>query len=351
MELLQRTLSMIGDLDDKAIAAAQDRLDTLIKPRGSLGKLEEIAVQLAGIQSKDKPELGQKLLVIMASDHGVAEEGVSAFPPGASRKMILNFLHQGAAVNILANYTQTRLLLVDIGLDGEPIVHPDLCIRRIRSGSGNICCENAMTGLEAIAAIETGIELINHEVDAGVSIVATGELGIANTTPSTAILACLSQADIEDITGRGTGLDDAALRKKQQIIKQALATNQPDPSSPIDIVSKVGGLEIAALTGVILACAARRVPVVLDGFVSTAAALLACKMNVKSRNYIFAAHLSEEPGHRIMLEALGLKPLLNFGLRIGEGTGAVLVLPLIEAAVKIINEMATFEDVGIDHLV
>lgn len=347
MELLQRTLAMIGDIDQKAAAEAQKRLDCLLKPQGALGKLEEIVVQLAGIQGKNRPELGTKLLVIMAADHGVAEEGVSAIPSGASRKMLLNFLNQGAAVNVLVNYTQTRLLLVDVGLTGEPINHPDMCLRRIRSGSGNICHEIAMTRLEAIDAIETGIEMINKEVDTGVSIVATGELGIANTTSSTAILACLSHADIEEITGRGTGLDDAELRKKKQIIKQALAINRPDPNNPLDILSKVGGLEIAALTGVILACAARRVPVVLDGFVSGAAALLAYRMNNQCRQYLMAAHLSEEPGHRVMLDDLGIKPILDLGLRIGEGTGAVLVFPLIEAAVKIMNEMATFEDVGI----
>lgn len=349
MELLHKTLSMIRDIDHIAAAQAQIRLDSLLKPRGSLGKLEEIAVQLAGIQGKSIPELGRKLLVIMAADHGVAQEGVSAFSSGASQKMILNFLHQGAAVNVLANYTQTRLLLVDVGLAGEPIVHPELCIRRIRSGSGNICREAAMTEFEVIAAIESGIELINQEIDAGISVVATGELGIANTTPSTAILACLSQAEIEDITGRGTGLDDAALCKKQRIIQQALAVNQPDPDNPLDVLSKVGGLEIGALTGVILACAARRVPVVLDGFVSSAAALVACRMNSRCRLYLIAAHLSEEPGHKIILDDLEIRPLLDFGLRIGEGTGAVLVLPLIEAAVKIMNEMATFAEAGISQ--
>ncbi len=349
MELLQKTLSMIVDIDQTAAAEAQKRLDNLIKPRGSLGKLETAAVQLAGIQGKSIPELGRKLLVIMAADHGVAKEGVSAFSSGASPKMIMNFMHQGAAVNVLANYTQTRLLLDDVGLAGEPVNHPYLCVRRIRPGSGNICREPAMTKLEAIAAVETGIELINQEIDAGISLVATGELGIANTTSSTAILACLSQAAVEDITGRGTGLDDAALYKKQQIICQALAINRPNPNDPLDVLSKVGGLEIAALTGVILACAARRVSVVLDGFVSGAAALLACRMNPLCRHYMIAAHLSEEPGHKVILQELGLSPLLDFGLRIGEGTGAVLAIPIIEAAVKIINEMATFSEAGISQ--
>lgn len=348
MELLQQTLSQIGDVDHYAAAKAKKRLDSLIKPQGSLGKLETIAIQLAGIQGKARPELGRKLLVIMAVEHGVAQEGVSAFPKDASQKLMLNFLQQGAAVNVLANYTQTSILLVDVGLREAPLAHPDLYIRRIRSGSGNIVREAAMTHSEAVTAIETGIELTNQKIDDGYSLLAIGESGIANTTLSTAILACLSHANIEDITGRGTGLNDAELYKKQQIIKKALAINKPDPSNPLDVLSKVGGLEIAALTGVILACAARRVPLVLDGFVSGSAALLACRMDARCRQYMIAAHLSEEPGHKQMLQDLELTPLLDFGLRIGEGTGAVLVLPLLEAAVKIMQEMATFEEAGIN---
>ncbi len=347
MDLLQTTLSTISDLDYKSAAEAQKRLDILIKPQGSLGKMEEIVTQLAGIQCTARPELGKKVVIIMAADHGVAEEGISAFPPEASTLMMRNFLLQGAAVNILAKYTGAKLLLVDVGLSGEVIVHPDLYLRRIRPGTGNICREPAMTKLEAIAAIETGIDLVNQEVDAGITMVATGELGIGNTTTSTAILACLTGQTISSITGRGTGLDDRKLNKKRQVIKQALAVNQPNMDDPLDILTKLGGLEIAALMGVILGSAACRVPVVLDGLVAGAAALLASRMNEKCRLYLIAAHLSEEPGHRIMLEELELKPLLDFGLRIGEGTGAVLAFPMIEAAVKIFNEMATFDEVGI----
>jgi len=347
VELLQKTLTKIKDIDHGAAEKAQARLDGLIKPRGSLGKLEEIVVQLAGIQSNPRPQLGPKLLVIMAADHGVAKEGVTAFPSDGSTKMLLNFLNQGAAVNVLAQYTNTRILLVDVGLNGDPIVHPNLCVRRIKPGSGNISREAAMSETEAIAAIETGIELVEREADAGVGLVAVGELGIGNTTPSTAILACISGEDIQAITGRGTGLDDGALLIKQQVIQKALEINQPDQDNPLDILSKVGGLEIAALTGVMLSCAARRVPVVLDGFVSGAAAMLACRMNARCSQYMIASHLSEETGHRTMLTELGLRPLLDLGLRIGEGTGAVLALPLIESVVKIINETASQAEVGI----
>ncbi len=348
MELLQKTLTKIKDIDHGAVEKAQARLDGLIKPRGSLGKLEEIAVQLAGIQSNPRPQLSPKLLVIMAADHGVAKEGVTTFPADGSTKMLLNFLNQGAVVNVVAQCTNTRILLVDVGLNGDPIVHPNLCVRRIKPGSGNICREAAMSETEAIAAIETGIELVEREIDTGVGLVAVGELGIGNTTPSTAILACISGEDIQAITGRGTGLDDGALLIKQQVIQKALEINQPDQDNPLDILSKVGGLEIAALTGVMLGCAARSVPVVLDGFVSGAAAMLACRMNPRCSQYMIASHLSEETGHSTMLTELGLRPLLDLGLRIGEGTGAVLALPLIESVVKIINKTASQAEVGIN---
>lgn len=346
MELLQHTLAKIGDLDQKAAAEAQNRLDHLCKPRGSLGKLETLLVQLAGIQGQARPQIREKLLAIMAADHGAAWEGVSAYPPDAGQKLLMNFLGKGAPVSILTGYTKTRLLLVDVGLRGKPVMHSQLCVRRVRSGSGNIGREAAMTKREAVAAIETGVMLINQEIDAGINVVALGELGIANTTPSTAILACLGNMDPAEITGPGAGLKDAKLKKKIQLITQALAINQPDPRNPLDVLSKLGGLEIAALTGAILACAARRVPVVLDGFVSGAAAMLACRLNARCKCFLMAAHLSEEPGHKLMLADLGLEPLLDLGLRIGEGTGAVLALPLLEAAANILQKAATLEEVG-----
>ncbi|WP_046499905.1 nicotinate-nucleotide--dimethylbenzimidazole phosphoribosyltransferase [Syntrophomonas zehnderi] len=350
MELLTKTLSMVKDIDNCSAEQAQQRLNSLIKPQGSLGRLETIAIWLAGIKGNPVPQIGKKVVLIMAADHGVAREGITAFPPQAGNLMIKNFLHQGAAVNVLANYNKTRFVLVDVGLSGEAVSHPDLFVRRIRAGTRNICREEAMTRREAIAALELGIEIINKEIDAGATIVAIGELGIGNTAVSSAILACLSGRDIREITGRGTGLDDCALTRKQQVIAQALEVNRPNLIDPVDILSRVGGLEIGALTGVIVGSAARSIPVVLDGFVSSIAAWLACRMNPQCRSYLLASHLSEEPGHRIVLEELKLEPLLDFGLRIGEGTGAVLVFPLIESAVKIINEMATMDEVGIKLL-
>ncbi|CFY07219.1 Nicotinate-nucleotide-dimethylbenzimidazole phosphoribosyltransferase, prokaryotic [Syntrophomonas zehnderi OL-4] len=349
MELLQRTLQRIGEVDYNACQEAQRRLDNLTKPPGSLGVLESIAVQLAGIQGHPRPELGEKVVMVMAADHGVAVEGISAFPQEVTRQMVINFLNHGAAVNVLAQQAGARVVVTDVGITGAALSHPDLHSRRVRPGTRNMAKEAAMTKAEAVAAVEIGIEMVSREIETGAALIATGEMGIGNTTASSAILACCSTAAIEEITGRGTGLNDQVLLKKQAIIKQSLAINQPDTDSPLDILSKVGGLEIAALTGVILGAAAYRTPVVLDGFISTAAALIACKLNEKTKPYLLASHLSQEPGHQIMLKEIGLKPMLHLDLRLGEGTGAVLAFPLIEAAVKIMHDMATFDQAGVSN--
>lgn len=349
MELLQRTLDLIDNVDYKAGEEAQRRLDSLTKPPGSLGVLENIIVQLASIQRNPMPKLGEKVVMVMAADHGVVAEGVSAFPQEVTPQMVINFLNQGAAINVLAQQAGARVVVTDVGIAGEALIHPDLQIRKVRPGTRNMAREAAMTEQEAIAAVEVGIEMVCQEIDAGATLIATGEMGIGNTTASSTILACFTDQTIAAITGRGTGLNDQALIKKQAVIKQALAVNQPDPSNPMEVLAKVGGLEIAALTGVILGAAARKTPVVVDGFISTAAALLACKLNHKTTQYMLASHLSQEPGHRIMLEEIGLKPMLHLDLRLGEGTGAVLAFPLIEAAVKIIHEMATFEQAGVNN--
>lgn len=347
MELLQKTLAAIQRADQKAGEQAQQRLDSLTKPPGSLGALENIAVQLAAIQGRTIPVLGPKVVMVMAADHGVVEEGVSAFPQEVTPQMVMNFLHHGAAINVLSAHAGAKVVVTDVGIIGEAIDHPDLHIRKIRPGTRNMAKEAAMTEAEAIAAIEAGIEMAAAEIEAGASLIATGEMGIGNTTPSAAILACISGQAVESITGRGTGINEAGLKVKQAVINRALEVNQPDPAQPLDVLRKVGGLEIAALTGVILEAAARKVPVVLDGFISTAAALLAYKLNENSVDYMIASHLSQEPGHKIMLDLMGLKPVLYFDLRLGEGTGAVLAFHHIEAAVKIITEMATFEEAGV----
>ena len=349
MNLLKQTLENIVKTNPAMGEEAQKRLDNLAKPPGSLGVLEKIVVQLAQIQENPLPTLGDKVVMTMAGDHGVVEEGVSAFPQEVTPQMVLNFLYNGAAINVLSNHAGARVIVTDVGVAGEPIDHPDLNNCRVRPGTRNMAKGPAMTEEEAVAAIEVGIKLVNEEIDKGAALIGTGEMGIGNTTPSSAILACFSGKDVEFITGRGTGVDDHGLIKKQQVIKKALEVNNPDPTDALDVLKKVGGLEIAALTGVILGASARRVPVVIDGFISTAAALVAYNMKKECKEYMLASHLSQEPGHKIMLDIMDLQPVLYLDLRLGEGTGAALAFHLIEAAVKIIHEMATFEEAGVSN--
>lgn len=349
MELLEKTLASITEADRDAGRKARHRLDNLTKPPGSLGVLEKIAVQLAEIQGNPLPVLGQKAVMVMAADHGVVEEGVSAFPQEVTPQMVANFLNRGAAINVLAEHAGAKVVIADIGIAGQVMEHPNLISRRIRPGTRNMAQGAALSEEETVAAIETGIELVCQEIEKGITVFATGEMGIGNTTPSSAILACFSGKDVELITGRGTGLDNSGLVVKQNVIRKALEINQPDPGKPLDVLSKVGGLEIGALTGVILGAAAHKIPVVIDGFISTAAALVAYRLNEKCRDYLFASHLSQEPGHKIMLEQIGLEPMLYLDLRLGEGTGAVLAFNLLEAAVNIIHKMATFAEAGVSH--
>lgn len=351
MELFNETLKKISHVDREAGKQAQERLDSLIKPPGSLGALEDIVVKLASIQSRTIPVVDQKVVMVMAGDHGVVEEGVSAFPQEVTLQMVLNFLNHGAAINVLSKHAGAQVVVTDVGIIGVPIEHPELNIRKIRQGTGNMTKGPAMTEQEAIAAIEVGIEMVNNQIDAGANLVATGEMGIGNTTSSSAILACLYAQEIDNITGRGTGLDDKGVSLKQKVIQQSLAVNYPDPANALDVLAKVGGLEIAALTGVILGAAARKVAVVIDGFISTAAALVASRLNPLCTDYMIASHLSQEPGHKIMLEKMGLKPALYLDLRLGEGTGAVLVFHMVEAAVRIMGEMATFAEAGVSNKV
>jgi nicotinate-nucleotide--dimethylbenzimidazole phosphoribosyltransferase len=250
---------------------------------------------------------------------------------------------------VLSTHVGAKVVVTDVGVIGKAVEHPHLNVRKIREGTRNMAKEAAMTEEEAISAIEVGIELVNKEIDQGATMIATGEMGIGNTTPSSAILAVFSGVDIDLITGRGTGIDESSLHNKRRVIREALLVNKPDPHRPLDVLAKVGGLEIAALTGVILGAAARQVPVVLDGFISSAAALVAYKLKEECVDFMFASHLSQEPGHKIALDYMGLRPMLYLDLRLGEGTGAVLAFNLLEAAVKIINQMATFEQAGVSN--
>lgn len=347
MELLQQTLNNIKPLDEKAMAQAQVHLDSLAKPPGSLGSLETVARQLAGIKGQVPRSLSPRTHILMAGDHGVVAEGVSAFPQEVTPQMILNFANGGAAINVLARYAGAELLLVDIGVASELPDLPGLLKRKVVSGTNNLARGPAMTKEQAIAAVEVGIEVANEKIAAGTELLGIGEMGIGNTTPSTAILASFSGLPVDRITGRGTGVDDKRLQLKIKAIRRGLEINKPDPNDPLDVLVKIGGLEIAGMAGVILAGSAKRIPVLIDGFISAAAALIATRLAPLARGFILASHLSEEPGHAAGLELMGLKPMLTIQMRVGEGTGAALGMTLVDAALKVYHEMSTFSQAGV----
>ncbi len=346
MSLLNETVKKIGLLDQEAIQSCQERLDSLTKPPGSLGVLEELAKRLAGITGNPRPTLGEKTIAVMAGDHGVVAEGVSAFPQEVTPQMVYNFINQGAAINVLGRHAGAKVIVVDVGVAAE-LEHPQLISKKVRMGTGNMATGPAMTREEAILAIEVGIQVANLEAAKGVSLLATGDMGIGNTTASSAILALCSQMPLEELVGRGTGIDDTRLALKRATIAKALEVNNPDRNDGIDIVAKVGGLEIAAIAGLILGGAANKIPVVIDGFIASGGALIAAKLAPQAVEYMLPSHASAEPGHRLALELLGLKPMLYMDMRLGEGTGAALAINLVEAATKIINQMATFADAGV----
>ena len=344
---LQELIARISDLDEKSMTEIQVRLDSLTKPQGSLGQLEYIAKQLGGIQRTSSPKIGKKAVLLMAGDHGVVEEGVSAFPQEVTPQMAFNIMSGGAGINVLARQANAEVFLTDVGvafpLDGN-IIH-----KRIANGTQNMTKGPAMTRLETLQALMVGADVADEKIHSGYNLFATGELGIGNTTPSSAIVALLTNSSIEDVVGRGTGIDDAGLIKKRRAIEKAFEVNQPDPTDALDILTKVGGLEIAAIAGSILQAAASRVPIVIDGFISTAGALIAAKLAPKCTAYMIPSHGSVEIGHRRALTDLGLEPILHLNMRLGEGTGAVLTFYLVEAALHILEEMATFADAGVSE--
>ncbi|MBI5827874.1 MAG: nicotinate-nucleotide--dimethylbenzimidazole phosphoribosyltransferase [Deltaproteobacteria bacterium] len=348
MSRLQEALNAIAPVDAALLDKAQARLDILTKPKDSLGRLEEFARKLVGITGDIRPRITRKVIFTFAADHGVAEEGVSAFPKEVTRQMVLNFLNGGAGINVLARHAGAEVKVIDIGVDYEfdGKGTDGLLKRKVIRGTRNIRKGPAMTRQEAIDCIETGIALAQEYAEEG-AIFGTGEMGIANTTPSSAMIAAFSGADVESVTGRGTGIDDAAFKRKVKVIEDALTVNRPDPADPLDVLSKVGGAEIAGIAGLVIGATARRVPVVVDGFISTAGALVAYELNPLVRDYVFASHNSVEKGHRVMLERMGLRPFVDLDLRLGEGTGAAIAISLVEAAVRIYNEMATFADAGV----
>ncbi|MBI4318844.1 MAG: nicotinate-nucleotide--dimethylbenzimidazole phosphoribosyltransferase [Chloroflexi bacterium] len=349
MSSLKDTLGKIGRFDEGAMAAARARQDTLTKPLGALGRLEELSIRVAGITGTEAPRLHRKSIIVMAGDHGVTRAGVSAYPSEVTPQMVYNFLRGGAGINVLARHIGARVVVVDVGVAADLEPHPKLIVRKVGYGTKNMAEGPAMSLAEAVQAVEVGIEVVEQEVDRGLDIVGTGDMGIGNTTPSSAIVAAITGEPVVRVTGRGTGLDDGQLRNKIKVIERVLEVNRPDPHDALDVLAKVGGFEIGGLAGVMLGAAARRVPVVIDGFISGAAALIAVGLCPRIVDFLIAAHNSVEIGHMVVLRRLGLVPLLDLNLRLGEGTGAALAISLVEAATKILAEMATFAEAGVSE--
>ncbi len=339
--------SRIQPLDAAAMQAARERQAQLAKPPGSLGRLEELAVRVAGITGQSRPRFPHKAVIVLAADHGVAVEGVSAYPRAVTAQMVQNFLAGGAAINVLARRAGARVVVADLGVAADLPTHPKLVGKKMGYGTRNMVEGPAMTPTEALAAIAAGIEIVETEVRQGLTLVATGDMGIGNTTASSAIVAAITGRPVADVTGRGTGLDGRGWVRKVGVIERALAVNHPDPADALDVLTKVGGYEIAGLVGVILGAAAQRLPVLIDGFISGAAALVATELCPTARDYLIAAHTSVEIGHRVVLERMELVPLLNLNLRLGEGTGAALAMHLVDDAVAVLDEMATFAEAGV----
>jgi nicotinate-nucleotide--dimethylbenzimidazole phosphoribosyltransferase len=347
MSALDAVRRTITPLDADAIAAAAVRWDTLTKPRGSLGRLEILARRVAGIVGQVRPRFSERLVFVLAGDHGVTAEGVSAYPSDVTAQMVYNFVRGGAAINVLARHVGARVIVVDMGVDAELPALPGLVSRKVRRGTHNFAQQAAMTMDEALACVESGIELAAIEIKGGHTWVVTGDMGIGNTTASSAIVAAMTGASVERVTGGGTGVTGEALAHKAAVIKAALDRRQPKAQDALDVLSKLGGFEIGGLAGIILGAAVRRCPVVLDGLIATAAALLAVGLVPAAREYLIAGHRSVEPGHTVALDALGLDPVLDLELRLGEGTGGALALPVLEAACRLLDEMATFEEAGV----
>jgi nicotinate-nucleotide--dimethylbenzimidazole phosphoribosyltransferase len=347
MDLLKNTAMAIKPVSEEWYAAAQKHLDNLTKPPGSLGRLEEFARRLVAITENRKPSLDKKVIFTLAGDHGVVAEGVSAYPKEVTPQMVFNFLRGGAGINVLARHAGSEIVVVDIGVDHDFGEVEGLLNMKVMKGTRNFAKGPAMTRDEAMKCVESGIELANGYAKKGYRIIGTGDMGIGNTTPSSAIASVLTGTPVSEVTGKGTGISDEALLRKIKVIEDAIRLNKPDPKDAIDVLSKVGGTEIGGIAGVILGAASNRIPVIIDGFISTAGALVAYTIEPAVGDYMFAAHNSVEKGHRVMLERMGLTPIVDLGLRLGEGTGAALAMLMIEAGLKIYKEMATFQEAGV----
>lgn len=352
--MLKSILEKIDSLDTAAMTAARSHQEQLAIPPGSLGKLHDLAVRMAGITGQPRPVITDTAIITMAGDHGVAARGVSRFPQEVTREMVNNFARGGAAINVLARHAGARLTVVDMGVAGPVFdIAPDqengvrFKSRKIAGGTQDFSTLPAMTRNQAIQALETGISVFLEEKEQGVDAVGTGDMGIANTTPSAAIAAVLLKMPPDHVVNRGTGIEDNALLNKIEVVKKALKAHLPDPLDPVDVLAKVGGFEIGGIAGVILGACAHRVPVVIDGFISTAGALLASAFHPEVKNYLFAGHRSGVDGHAAMLKSLNLFPLVDLGMRLGEGTGAALGLFILKTASRISTDMLTFEEASV----
>lgn len=348
MEKLQNTLAGIPPIDKAVYQQALERLSQQAKPAGSLGMLEDVSARLAGIAGTLDVHLNNKVIVTCAGDHGVAAEGVSLFPQEVTRQMVYNFVNGGASINILARHAGARVVVADFGVNHDfekdlPIFH-----KKIRKGTSNFAIGPAMSRSEAIQSINNGIDIVNQLVtEAKVDMLGAGDMGIGNTTPSAAVIAAFSKIPSAELTGRGTGIDDAALANKISVIDRGLDCNKPDPDDALDVLAKVGGFEIGGLAGLVLGAASHGIPVVCDGLISTAGALIACELAPRAKPYLFASHRSVEVGHKFMHDRLGLEPLLDLRFRLGEGTGAAVAMELLDAATRVLAEIRTFEEVAI----
>ena len=346
MSRLTETCAAIAIPDSAIAQLVQKRLDAKTKPRRSLGRLEELACHYGALRNNPLPPLPNKAVVVMGADHGVAAQGVSAYPQAVTAQMLLNFARGGAAINVLARHAGARVLVVDLGVI-EAIDDPAIESARIGPGTADFTSGPAMSGEQCQRALEVGIAIAERLAADGIQVVGLGEMGIGNTTSASALTAALTGAAVEEVTGFGTGISDAARLRKVEAIRRALNLHRPDPSAPLEVLAALGGFEIAGLTGLVLGAAARRIAVVLDGFIASVAALSAVRLAPAAGHYLIASHRSVEAGHRIVLRELGKNPLFDFEMRLGEGTGAALALSVLDASLKLLHEMATFSSAGV----
>lgn len=347
MNRLIEICSAIAPVDREIAAQAQQKLDFKTKPRRSLGRLEDLACQFAAISATTSPALPTKAIVVMGADHGVVEEGISAYPQEVTAQMLLNFARGGAAINVLARHAGARVVVVDMGVKHAPQDAPEIRSARVAPGTANFTKGPAMSEAQALQALTTGIALAEELAREGITLLGIGDMGIGNTTASSALTAVLTGAAVAEVTGHGTGIDTATHSRKIDAIQRAIAHNRPDAQRPLQVLAQLGGFEIAGLAGVVLGAAQARLGIVVDGFIASVAALVAVRLAPAAADYLFASHRSVEAGHRLVLEQLGKRPLLDLELRLGEGTGAALAMGLIDAALHVLQEMATFEGAGV----